>query len=289
MSPRKTFRLGTALTPVLCAALLACFPNLSLATAYWTGTTDNDWGTTTNWTSPTTGDIVRIDGGSNQPVVLSVTDTIEYLELGASGSDSGTLNIDPGAALTITAGGSFIGQSGTGIVNQTGGSITFGAIPTWRTIGGGQGTYNLSGGTMTVNNSYLTIGQRGSATVNISGTGKLVTNGSFLALGGFTDDSSLGAGTITQTGGQADVNCEMRLGYGANKTGVYNLNGGILSLDGNVVNDDGTGTFNIDGGTFNLNGAAAYVDVDTLNIGHQAGRTGAFTLASRPLDQYPGA
>ena len=92
------------------------------------------------------------------------------LSIGNNVGSVGVLTINGGTLVSQSA---QIGNGGTGTVNQTGGTTTFNQGPgNWFALGGstnstsggvGNGIYNLSGGTMTVNN-WLFMG-------NSNGTG----------------------------------------------------------------------------------------------------------------------
>ena len=103
----------------------------------WTGTTNTDWATATNWsygTVPVSTDAVIIPSVSNQPIIgISTTAALNNLTINSSaslivngnitvngtGSNAGTLTVTPGAALkcsstisNITLQQSIIGQRG---------------------------------------------------------------------------------------------------------------------------------------------------------------------------------
>ena len=92
------------------------------------------------------------------------------LSIGNNVGSVGVLTINGG---TLVSQSTQIGNGGTGTVNQTGGTTTFNQGPgNWFALGGstngtsgnrsGNGIYNLSGGTMTVNN-WLFMGNSNSA------------------------------------------------------------------------------------------------------------------------------
>lgn len=112
---------------------------------------------------------------------------------------------------------------------------------------------------------------------NSATTGTLdIQAGSALTVGANAYIGNSGAGTVNQAGGTNTIGGTMYIGANAGSSGVYNLNGGILSIGADISNGAGTGTLNIDGGTLTLSGNT--IDVDNLNLGNAAGRTGTFTL-----------
>ena len=166
-----------------------------------------------------------------------------------------------------------------GLISQDGGSANFYATTNANLVLGdgadGVGTYNLSGGKLTVGNfqaappagsangGALIIAAATPATankvtgiVNISGTGDLEAPG-FATLVG---NASGATGTITQTGsgvanfGQSGNNAALILGNAAGATGNYTLSGSNVSFTANgavLGNATGAkGTFTQSGGAF---------------------------------------
>jgi len=119
--------------------------------------------------------------------------------------------------------------------------------------------------------SYLTVGQRGTAYLNVGGSAVLTTYGDF-NLGGFITSS--GSGTVTQTGGTVDAKGSLRLGIGSGTTGIYNLQGGVLNAT-TITSGAGTATFNFTGGTLHAGNVqfALTNQGGTLAPGQSAGTT----------------
>lgn len=171
-------------------------------------------------------------------------DVGNWVAIGRTGG-FGTFNLT-GGTFTKTGGGAFIvadptgsGRLTTGVVNQSGAS-TLTTNEIWVGQGaGGDGTYNLSAGT--VNSSgWIAIGREGGlGVVNISGTGALVksgTNNSNIIVG-----SLGGNGTVNQTGGSVTVNPgagSILMGEG-NSLALWDLSGGTVSADATVVSWQG--------------------------------------------------
>ena len=116
------------------AAAMRKSGELPLAGCTWTGATDSDWATATNWTgcvgaTPAGSDAVTIDSGANQPIMSNGTNvTILSLAInsGASvqvsgmlsitnGSGSGRLDLQGGGTLNVQPGGVVSIGSGTTI------------------------------------------------------------------------------------------------------------------------------------------------------------------------------
>ena len=212
--------------------------------------------------------------------------------LGCNPSGSGTYNLT-GGSLSLSPGGQglCVGNSGTGTFMQSGGTNT---LDTGLYLGlsrGGSGTYNLTGGSLSLpgGGQSLCVGYSGAGTFTQSGGTNTASGGLFLGYysgssGTYTlsaGSSSLpgaqglyvgysGGGTFTQTGGSNTVAGYLYLGYGSGGSGTYSLSAqGVLSAYGEVVNSGsftqsgGTNTTGVPGlyinpgpggGTYNLNG-----------------------------------
>ena len=141
-----------------------------------------------------------------------------------------------GGSLAFDGAHMCVGQSSTGIVNQTSGSVVFSASNThWcerlPCIGDGSSAYgewNISGGRVDrprlrfwgYTESYFTIGNSGSGVVRVSGTGSLYNN-DWMRLGE-KDGSS---GILELNGGVTAV----RTFKGGSGTSSVVFNGGVLS------------------------------------------------------------
>lgn len=166
-------------------------------------------------------------GGTN-----TASDTYTALVIGASSGTTGTYNLSGTGSLIVTS-SEYVGSSGTGIFNQSGGNHQIGTA-------------------LRAGYSNLTIGDGagGVGTYNLSGSGSLVVNGNEYI--GYS-----GTGTFTQTGGTHTVtNGSVTLG-GNGGTGTYNLQGGSLNVKGLVMSS---------GGTFNLRGAAPSTSLSVENL-----------------------
>jgi fibronectin-binding autotransporter adhesin len=231
-----------------------------------------------------------VNGGT-----LSVTNRTSasgYITVGTAGSGATVLNLGAGNNFTFSAtttsridvggdAGASAGDSGT--VNHTAGDITFVSGGGNQLLVGflGEGTYNLSGGSLTTTTSTIagvTLGVRdgATATFNLSGTGSLqMETGSFLQIGRFTTNSSGNNATtlFNQTGGEANVGI---LSIGGVNTGTNRGKGG-------------THTLTVTGGTFTANTfprlAAANDNTAIINIGG----TADVTLPNFPTARGTGA
>ena len=171
-------------------------------------------------------------------------------------------------AHTVSAGQTFdvsheliVGYNAPADFTQTGGAVTAGI----ERIGySSNGTYTLSGGSLTVN-YYGHIG-------------------------------FMNTGVFTQSNGTHQVNGSLAIGKNGG-TGTYNLSGGVLTAESVWCGDAGPGIFNQTGGTHNagevlrlgrfaslgsgtydLSGAASQLTVDEEYVGHD--NTGLFTQSN---------
>lgn len=197
-----------------------------------------------------------------------------------------------------------VGYNGTGIFNQSGGSLTIdtggevalgfepGAHGTYNLTGGslllngvtevglwGTGVFNQSGGTHTITGNYwlevdgssLGGAPAGSGTYNLSGSGSLsVTGDEYIG--------DLGTGTFNQSGGTHTATAQghnLNLGVRAGSIGTYNLSGtGFLNTYSEYVGYKGTGVFNQTGGTHTPL---------ILTLGAATGGVGTYSLSGGTL------
>jgi autotransporter-associated beta strand protein/T5SS/PEP-CTERM-associated repeat protein len=198
------------------------------------------------------------NSGARGTYTLSGTGALNVANEVVVGRESGTgiLNVDGGTITTTGDGGHmYVGRlNGTGTLNQTAGTISvnreFG-VGTRDGNQGGIGTYNLSDtGAITVANNIF-IGKEQGASGTMTMTGGTMTGSDKLILG-----HNQATGALTQSGGTVNVQNEVYIGNenSASSVGAYTLSGtGVLNV-GNEVQvgrDNGTGTFNLNGGTVN--------------------------------------
>ena len=218
------------------------------------------------------------------------------LQLGYYPGGRGTYNLS-GGALSVSA--LYVGKEGTGIFNQSSGSNTIEKnsgisalyLGYWPT---GNGTYNLSGGTLSAPDEIIGV-IRGVGLFTQSGGANQVTgtlelgnrNGSSgtynLSGGSVTAATEIigyqGIGVFNQSGG-SNLMSDLALGYWPTGSGTYNLSGGGLSAVNEFVNPKGAfihsgGTNTVDNlylnGPYQLTGtgvlSAFYVEGNLINGG----------------------
>ena len=159
-------------------------------------------------TTTVSGGTLKLQGGFGATTLGAIT---------VAGSGTTQLNIETGT-YTQGAGGLFVGNTtGSGIVNQSGGAVSWNAGNLELLIGnGGTGTYNLSGGSLTTAaasgsrgvmlgvNSNASVGP--TATFNLSGSGALDTTSAILMIGRSDATGNINTTNLfSQTGGSATV------------------------------------------------------------------------------------
>ncbi len=171
----------------------------------------------------------------------------DILSLGTNAGANGTYNIDASAgASSLTTTSLRVGDGGTGVFTQNGGTVTASAIVSIGRLSGSVGTYNLNGGAL------------------IAGVNP--TPGNFFVGG-------TGNGTFNQTGGTVTVGggsiAALSLGA-AGGVGTYNLSGGSVTTPVLQSGNGGTGNFVQTGGA---------VNATQLNVSTTGGSTGSYTLS----------
>jgi hypothetical protein len=144
----------------------------------------------------------------------------DYLEFGVNTSTNGLLTMSKGS---ISAYNMIVGNAGNGTVNMSGGTIDA-TILFLANQAGSTGTFNLSGGTVSVWGMYFNQGNAGQLT--LSGSGKLVYRGGDLT----TVNTWISQGKITGQAAQVGNNIEITaLGYGS--WNIANAGGQAANLD----------------------------------------------------------
>jgi len=210
------------------------------------------------------------------------------ISVGNVAGSTGTMGITGGVLTMYSSGGFYLGQAtggavGVGVVNQTGGVLSFTSANASFLVGNGSyssGTYNLSGGTLqttySANNRGVMLGVNAGtnaagnvATFNLSGTGILSLPSAALMVGrSDTTGATNLVSTYNQTGGSATVGTLTVGGLGAFTTGTFNVTGGnfiagsFLTLVSNV-----TSTANITlGGSAQVTLPAFPAPIGTANL-----------------------
>jgi hypothetical protein len=187
------------------------------------------------------------------------------------------------ATLYLVNGGSIngtidVGANGTGVVVQSGGSISAQYI----NLGfGGNGNFTQNGGTNAITGE-LDLGGAASSTNGVySGLGTGAYTLSAGSLSTTTENvAENGIGNFTQTGG-TNLTGLLNLGTLSGASGSYSLSGtGLLSVGSNEnIGYNGAGTFNQTGGTNTVTPSTPFVNNNLFTLGYLNGATGTYDLS----------
>jgi autotransporter-associated beta strand protein len=238
-------------------SLVACCFCLALSsqikaqsTITWTGATDGNWATGTNWSSspalPGTGDHILFNDVTNQSITLGADRTIGNLTFNAA--DAYTLNA--GNSLIFGTSGLSITQSGAGTVGISSG-LNWGANGiTLAGAGAGQVTLNALTGTSTIQMTGGNYRLNVTNASTLTGATKWNLTGGQLTLGGTSPTAAwLGAAQASLTGDFITLNGgRLNLSAAAGNMGNRGMTIGTSATStidvGNVSNYDAL-TFNV--------------------------------------------
>ena len=175
------------------------------------------------------------------------TNTVGVLYVGYGNSANGTYSLSAGL-LSVTNGATYIGFSGTGVLNQSGGThLIAGNL----NLGYAESSYNKPAiGTYNLSNTASVLTVSGSEYIGTSYSG--------------TNFSTAGTGTFNQTGGTHTISGDLNLASNTNSAGNFNLSGGTVSANGvwvggTSINAGGYGVLNVSGsGVLNANTLQVY-------------------------------
>ncbi len=178
------------------------------------------------------------------------------------------------------------GNNGSGLVTQTGGTVT---ANNWVAVGVGStqtARYNISGGTLNAQgleagaDSTGIINLSAAGIVNIDGNTEVPTrngNGTFNITGGTLNtiyyqqggrDGQTGTGATFLSGGNLNVSRDLVVQRPAVGTGAFTLSGGTLAVNGNL--DATLGTFTFTGGRITRSNAGIITYLGNLTTGNSA-------------------
>ena len=168
------------------------------------------------------------------------------LYVGYNAGSSGTVTLNGNNASLIATDSVYVGYSGTGVFNQfagthlLGGYLVLGGEPTGTAIAG-TGTYNFTGGSLTVNTLYA----------GLSGNGNFIQTGGSTLAGGLTSGYLPGSSGTVSLGGSANMDVTGAMTIGDQGNGVFSQSGGFELNSGLIVGNSagGFGTMVISGGT----------------------------------------
>lgn len=226
--------------------VFAAMPAAKLSAATWTGNTNSDWFTASNWsggvpTSGTTGDFNDPD-----PSIINGAAVASAINM-----TQGSLTLNSGS---LTVGGlSQIGQGGFNpTFNQTGGDVFWngGGLYVGNIVGSGADIYTYGGGTFSA--AQLTIRGEGQFDHNNSANAMNIT-------GGLTVASNTGNHVFNLNGNVLNLGGKLTIGTGSN-TGSSSFNFGApttakltFTTSSGAIDVNGTNTFTVPNLTNALN------------------------------------
>ena len=211
---------------------------------------------------------VQAVGGNSTFTQTGGTHTVTNLSLGSLGGSTANYNLFTGAA---TIGNGIFGVNGTGLMSQSGGTVT---------VNGAGGSDGLILGQMggSVGSDTMTGG-----TLNVTATtGLTVAKGGTALL-----DHSAGAVTV----GTGPANRNLLIGTDIGGNGSYGLSGsasltvnGNCYVGGNAAIAGGTGAFNIGAGTASISGTLKIWNTSGTTLGLSGGSlsVGALDTGASP-------
>lgn len=274
-------------------AVLAGFFSVNAANAQsvWTGNTDSDWSTGSNWNDgnvPDDADDVIINGAGVPPFVVDPAGAYARTVTVGDSVGAGTLNVqnlgflqisddlvisDPDGAnagsVSLTGAGAFLNVQGALWINDSGNGIS---------------TLSIEGGTTVAVHETMTIGDgtvlefTGATGGSLVGAGGIVVDGTLLfdqASGGVSIGKDLsGSGSVHVSSGAGSVTLS---GDNAAFAGVYTVSAGALdAASANALGGaKGNAALNISGGLVSLHdatrfsrlsGSGGILDLDTADL-----------------------
>jgi len=242
------------------------------------GSGDRNWSTAANWTAntePALANTAYVNGGFTA-VVSVANERTAGLFIGSTNQPSN-------------------GANSTGRVEQTGGDLVVDGNLNLGRYAGGNGTYIMTGGSLSVSN-YLHIGNQGlgtmiitnSAAVTVSnylvvglagngaevpgsrltvGGGSLTVNGLNFSVGGENSTDANADGLLQQFGGTITAN-QMKIADNLDSTGRVEIAGGTLSLGSDlIISENGLGMFNSSGNSTITVAGVTYASYYTASRG----------------------
>lgn len=215
-----------------------------------------------------TGGVYLGKGGSVDPATLNVNDggTLTILDgvfrVGRANNPA-NLNLAEGGEIVITTREFDIGRDNLsmGVFTQTGGDFSHNGSSDFK-VGafGGTGTYNLSGGTATVQNLRIAFAR------NLMG--------------------DLGKGTLNQSDGVLNSVGGFNIGWANRGDSEYNISGGLLNVDGPIrmgvqVNAESTPEHTTTN-TFTQTGGSIFTT--RLDVGEKPVHRNFYTISSGTLE-----
>lgn len=167
-----------------------------------------------------TGGVYNFTGGT---MTIPATRWFE-VNVGNKAGSHGVFNVSGSAELN-DAGNLQVGLYGSGVLNQSGGTVTVGAWPSVGRYAGSTGVYNLTGGLLRAGLGVM-VGEEGAGTMNVSGAGCVETAGPFVI-----GNAATASGEVNLFDGGRIVASSVET-RNAPKRSRLNVDGGVIAAYG---------------------------------------------------------
>ena len=200
---------------------------------------------------------------NNQAVTLDTSATIAKLQV-VNNTNPGIVNVISSGTLTVPVIQVASGSTGTGVVNQSAGTVSFATNTVGNpTSAGTNGIYNLTGGTLSMGDALL-VNKGGLVDVK-GGTLSSVFSNKTLTISGL-GTVRLSSGSINITGTLMNDSLDLN-------TGLFEVSGGMVNLDAQVKVGSNGGQ---NPAEFRVVGDGSSIIIDTLNCQTASATNGIF-------------
>ena len=262
MKPKFASRINPFGRIVIRVVSFAATGLVTAQAATWTGTTDQNWNTTSNWDVAPGGTNLTINTATGNFPIITATPTFTPVDIIVGTGAAGRVDLRAGTAATGNGNWLVIGRNagGNGTFNLADTSTTGGTLTGFGT---GTGSMNVGGTSTTI--GRLVVGDAGSSVgtvnVNTSGTLKMEQDdiGILLGSGGTTTGNlNLDAGTVQVNSIATNIGILIGTNGGDGNFrmsgGTTNVTGGLWLGDNNV---NSQGLVQVSGGSFNVTASSA--------------------------------
>lgn len=167
------------------------------------------------------------------------------------GSSTGTVTMT-GGTITKTGGGHMLvgdGPGSNGSMTLSGGTVSLNTGELWVGQNSATGQFDMSGGSLTVNN-WTAIGRVGGVgTMNFTGGTFTKAGGGVFIIADPVGSNQLTTGILNQSGNSTLITNELWVGQGNQGNGTYNLSAGTVDSTGWIAigREGATGVVNVSG------------------------------------------
>jgi len=271
----SSFLSSTSTVVTIACSLVAAMP--SDAASLWSGTTNQDWNTATNWGGAfPAGANALINTATGNFPLISANPTFTPVDI-IIGQANNTGRLDQTAGTAATGNGNWMvvgqGALGNGTFNLADTAATGGTLTGFAA---GTGSVNVGGTSTTIGRLVVGDGTTSVGTVNMNTTGTLKLEQD--AIGVFLGNGGTSTGNFKLDGGTLQVNSlgtDIALLAGSNGgDGNFRMSGGTVNATGAIWAGDNNagsqGLIEISGGIFNATATSA---INTTAVGqHSIGR-----------------